>query len=137
MKTLRLTMLAMVFILGCTLTEAKPIMTDRVWAFGFSASFKDSIIYVTDIQNVEGAWIETKHKMLLGRDEYSRQLKNYLADTKGEPGRVCVVFFQLNRKKAEKQFKKLMKKYKKGYEVRFLNSNEFRFEAIEALPDDE
>ena len=117
-------------------TEAKPLKSNSVYMFGFSASFKDSVIYVTDIQNVQGAWIETKNKFLLGRDQYSYQLKTYMSETLNLPDRVSMVFFQLSKKKAEKQFVKLMKKYKKGYEVRYLNANEFKFEPIDMSPDE-
>ena len=118
-------------------TEAKRLKTNKVYMFGFSASFKDSTIYVTDIQNVPEAWIDTKTKFLLGRDNYSYQLKNYLTDKLNMPNRVCMVFFGMSKKKAEKEYLKLMKKYKKGYEVRYLNSGEFKFEAVDMSPDNQ
>ena len=111
--------------------SAKPIKTNRVYMFGFSASFKDSVIYVTDIQNVPGTWVESKNKFLLLRDEYSRQMKDYLEEKLQQEKRVCVVFYYLKKKKAEKEFLKLMKKYKKGYEVRYVNEKDFKFEAID------
>lgn len=129
------------YILLFTLTltalgiSAKSLKTNQVYMFGFSASFKDSIVYVTDIQHVEGAWIETKNKFLLGRDNYSYQLKNYLTDSLSRPDRICMVFYALKKKKAEKQYLKLMKKYKKGYEVRYLNAREFKFDAVDMSPD--
>ncbi len=115
--------------------SAKSLKTNQVYMFGFSASFKDSIVYVTDIQHVEGAWIETKNKFLLGRDNYSYQLKNYLTDSLNQQDRICMVFYALKKKKAEKLYLKLMKKYKKGYEVRYLNAREFKFDAVDMSPD--
>ena len=115
--------------------SAKPIKTNQVYMFGFSASFKDSVIYVTDIQNVPGAWIESKNKFLLLRDEYSRQMKDYLEEKLQQEKRVCVIFYYLKKKKAEKEFLKLMKKYKKGYEVRHVSAAEFKFEPIDMSPD--
>jgi hypothetical protein len=111
--------------------SAKPIKTNQVYMFGFSASFKDSVIYVTDIQNVPGTWVESKNKFLLLRDEYSRQMKDYLEEKLQQEKRVCVVFYYLKKKKAEKEFLKLMKKYKKGYEVRYVNEKDFKFEPID------
>ena len=111
--------------------SAKPLKTNQVYMFGFSASFKDSVIYVTDIQNVPGTWVESKNKFLLLRDEYSRQMKDYLEEKLQQEKRVCVVFYYLKKKKAEKEFLKLMKKYKKGYEVRYVNEKDFKFEAID------
>ena len=115
--------------------SAKLEMTNDIYMFGFSASFKDSVIYTTDIQNVEGLWIDTKHNFLLNRDEYSHQLKEYLTDTLQQPGRVCMVFFYNKKKKAEKEFLILMKKYRNGYEVRNVSASEFKFEAIDMSPD--
>ena len=111
--------------------SAKPLKTNQVYMFGFSASFKDSVIYVTDIQNVPGTWVESKNKFLLLRDEYSRQMKDYLEEKLQQEKRVCVVFYYLKKKKAEKEFLKLMKKYKKGYEVRHVNEKDFKLEAID------
>ena len=136
MKILRIMLFAML-ALSVSQTEAKPLKTNNVYIFGFSASFKDSVVYVTDIQNVPEAWVETKTKFLLGRDNYSYQMKNYLEDTKQQTHRVCMVFFALDKKKAEKKYLKLMKKYKKGYEVRYLNATEFKFQAVDMSPDEE
>ena len=42
-------------ILMVSSVEAKPLKTNKVYMFGFSASFKDSVVYVTEIQNVQEA----------------------------------------------------------------------------------
>ena len=115
--------------------SAKIEMKDNIYMFGFSASFKDSIVYTTDIQNVEGLWIDTKNNFLLNRDEYSHQLKVYLTEKLQQQNRICMVFFYDKKKKAEKEFLKLMKKYKKGYEVRHVSAAEFKFEPIDMSPD--
>ena len=135
MKILRTLLLAIV-ALTVLPTETKPLKTNQVYMFGFSASFKDSVVYVTDIQNVEGAWIETKTKFLMERENYSYQLKSYLEDTKQQSNRICMVFFELSKKKAEKQYLKLMKKYKKGYEVRYVNATEFKFQTVDVSQDE-
>ena len=130
MKSIRYILLLVVALTALG-ASAKPLKKNQVYMFGFSASFKDSIIYVTDIQNIPGAWIESKNKFLLLRDEYSRQMKDYLEEKLQQEKRVCVVFYYLKKKKAEKEFLKLMKKYKKGYEVRYVNEKDFKFEAID------
>ena len=130
MKSIRYILLLVVALTALG-ASAKPIKTNRVYMFGFSASFKDSVIYVTDIQNVPGTWVESKNKFLLLRDEYSRQMKDYLEEKLQQEKRVCVIFYYLKKKKAEKEFLKLMKKYKKGYEVRYVNEKDFKFEAID------
>ena len=130
MKSIRYILLLVVALIALG-ASAKPIKTNQVYMFGFSASFKDSVIYVTDIQNVPGTWVESKNKFLLVRDEYSRQMKDYLEEKLQQEKRVCVVFYYLKKKKAEKEFLKLMKKYKKGYEVRYVNEKDFKFEPID------
>jgi hypothetical protein len=130
MKSIRYILLLVVALIALG-ASAKPIKTNQVYMFGFSASFKDSVIYVTDIQNVPGMWVESKNKFLLLRDEYSRQMKDYLEEKLQQEKRVCVVFYYLKKKKAEKEFLKLMKKYKKGYEVRYVNEKDFKFEPID------
>ena len=130
MKSIKYILLLVVALIALG-ASAKPIKTNQVYMFGFSASFKDSVIYVTDIQNVPGTWVESKNKFLLVRDEYSRQMKDYLEEKLQQEKRVCVVFYYLKKKKAEKEFLKLMKKYKKGYEVRYVNEKDFKFEPID------
>ncbi len=132
---LRVWLLIAVMMLTCEVS-AKIVKTSHMYMFGFSASFKDSIVYVTDIQDVQGAWIDKKTKFLLGREKYSDQLKTFLTNQRQESGRVCVIFFKTKKKKAEKMYLKLMKKYKKGYEVRYLNATEFKFEAIDTNEDE-
>ncbi len=115
--------------------EAKRIKVPKIFMFGFSASFQDSIIYMTDVQEVEGAWYETKSKFLLGRQHYSYQLKDFLANTRQQPNRVCVVMFALTRKEAEKKFIKLRKEYtvkaKGKYDVRYLTTTDFKFQPVD------
>lgn len=134
MKSLRYILLLAVTLLTVE-ASAKIEMKDNIYMFGFSASFKDSIVYTTDIQNVEGLWIDTKNNFLLNRDEYSHQLKVYLTEKLQQQNRICMVFFYDKKKKAEKEFLKLMKKYKKGYEVRHVSAAEFKFEPIDMSPD--
>ena len=130
MKQLKYMLLLAALMLAANVS-AKMLKTSHMYMFGFSASFKDSVIYVTDIQDVQGVWIEKKSKFLMGRDKYSEQLKTHLTEQLRQNDRVCVVFFNKSKKKAEKKYLKLMKKYKKGYDIRYLNVTEFKFEVID------
>lgn len=124
-------MLLMAALMLVSTVSAKTVQTSHMYMFGFSASFKDSVIYVTDIQDVQGAWFDKKKKFLVGRDQYAGQLQTHLTEQRQLSNRVCVVFFKKSKKKAEKQYLKLMKKYKNGYDIRYLNSSEFKFEAVD------
>ena len=135
MKIFKYIMLALLLAGSTTEAFAKKVKTDHMYMFGFSASFKDSTIYITDIQDVQGAWYNTKTKFLLGRDNYSYQLKEYMANQQQQPNRVCMVFFATSKKKAEKQLQKIKKKYVEKapgvYAVRYLTSSDFKFEAVD------
>jgi len=82
MRTRFFTLLAVCFtlaVLGIASTaSAKKVAVPKMYMFGFAASFTDSIVHFTDIQEVDSAWIDTKSKFLLSREEYSYQLRDYL-----------------------------------------------------------
>jgi len=84
---------------------------------------------------------DSLHKVVIeGRyygDKTFPSLNNYLADSLQQQKRISMVFFSLKKKKAEKQYMKLMKKYKKGYEVRYLNASDFKFKAVDMSPDNQ
>lgn len=115
--------------------QAKRMKVPKMYMFGFSASFQDSIVYMTDVQEVEGAWYDTKTKFLMGRQHYSYQLKDFLANNMQQPNRVCVVMYALTRKEAEKKFIKLRKEYtikaKGKYDVRYLTTADFQFQPVD------
>lgn len=116
--------------------EAKTVKARHMYIFGFAASFKDSVVYMTEIQDVQGALYDTKTKFLLGRDSYSDQLKTYFKEKMKLSDRVCMVMFSISKKKAEKKYLKLRKKYvgnKKRpstYEVRYVTTQDFEFETV-------
>lgn len=140
MKIIKYIVLALMVTMTVEL-QAKPVKPAHVYMFGFSASFQDSIVYVTDIQDVQGAWIESKTKFLLGRDNYSYQLKEHFTNNLQDPDRVCMVFYATSKSKAEKIMKKLMKKYVpnhkkskkkwKTYDVRYITTAYFNFSPID------
>jgi hypothetical protein len=134
MKYLKYIVLALLVCVAMG-AEAKTVKARHMYVFGFAASFKDSVVYMTEIQDVQGAMYDTKTKFLLGRDSYSDQLKTYFRETMQMPNRVCMVMFSTSKKKAEKQYLKLRSKYlsKKhtsSYEVRYVTMQDFKFEPV-------
>ena len=123
--------------------DAKKVQVPHMYMFGFAASFKDSVVYMTEIQDVKGVWYDTKSKFLLGRDNYSAQLKEHFKEKLSMPDRVCMVFFAKSMKKAEKKYLKLRKKYlsdKKhtsSYEVRYVTTQDFQFEPVDMSEEEE
>ena len=127
MKIFKLFTLALVLTAFAVKVQAKPIQPAHVYMFGFAGSFKDSVVYITEIEDVKGAWIDSKSKFLLNRSDYSYQLKMHMTDQYQQPERVCVVFYATSKKKIEKKLKKLRKKYKELTPL----PTEFHFEVIE------
>lgn len=99
-----------------------------VYLAGVSASFTDSLVYFTDIQRVDSAALDEKG-LLVGRSQYSLQLKDYLEQHQGGVNRTCFMFFNTKKKKLEKEMHKLKAKYQKGNTLvlKELGSS-FRFE---------
>ena len=126
--------------IGINEAVAKKRQLSHIYMFGFSASFNDSIIYFTDIQTVDSAWIDDKSLFLQGREIYSQQLKDYFAASM-QPNRICVVIYAPTLKEAEKKYLKLKRQYTVKhaghYDVRYLNENEFHFTSVNMAPDDE
>lgn len=124
--------------LGLT-AEAKKTMVPKMYMFGISASFNDTIIYFTNVQEVDSAWIESRNKFLLDRSNYSLQLKEFLARKMQLPQRTCIVYYNTNRTKLEKKFIKIRQLYTKPkkrqtnhFDVRYLEEGEFTFKALDA-----
>lgn len=132
--------LLLLSLIFATTTEAKIKVAPKLYIFGFSASFKNSIVYLTNIQELDSAWVDSKSKFLCGRDQYSAQMKDYLASTINDPHRTCVVMFSTKKSDAEKKYMKLKRTYtdkakaKDGYEVNYIDTRDFQFNAVDMTP---
>ena len=68
-------LIATAMLLGVVIqVSAKDKEVSKVYMFGFAASFNDSTIYITDIQEIKGAYVAERTKFLVNRDENSYQL---------------------------------------------------------------
>lgn len=121
----------------CTTMEAKKVQVPKMYMFGMAASFNDTIVYFTNVQELDSAWIEKKNKFLQARQLYSYQLRDYLASAKQMPHRTCIVFAYKSKKKAEKKYLKMRqlympsKKQRQGYDIRLLGNDDFKFKVID------
>lgn len=138
MKIIKHLFVAATFILAASTTaEAKNGNVPQcVYMFGFAASFNDTIVHFTEIQAVDSVWLSRGNKFLLSRDNYSYQLRQYLADRQ-MPNRTCVVFYDRKLSRIQKKFLKMKKLYATGTkgkpsrnEVRSIALGEFRFTPI-------
>lgn len=127
MKTIKLLgSLLLVFFL-CSAFSLKGNKSKPLYVLGVSASFSDSLVFFTTIQQLEG--VHLHNKMLPERAQYSYQLKNHLESTQGLANRTCFVYFSHNRKSLQKTITKLENKYSKGgvVAIRELGADSFEF----------
>ncbi len=135
MKILRIIAVC-VLLLTAVSSQAKRPVVCKMYMFGFAASFNDTIIHITDIQEVDSAWINSRSKQLLGREQYSYQLRDYLTDSLQMPHRTCVVFYHQDRKKLEKKYSRLTRLYympkagQQHYDIRRLEKGQFHFRSV-------
>lgn len=126
-------LVALAAMLFATDVHAKKLKKD-IYLFGCSASFTDSIVYITDVQVIEGVKITSKSLVLPDRESYSAQLKDFLAEKMNLPHRTCFVIFSDKAKKITKKLTKLKNLYTVKspgkYDVRYLRLDDFRFTVV-------
>lgn len=127
-------------VLGMTASaEAKKMPVPKMYVFGMAASFTDSVVVFTDVQELDSAWIDAKSKFLLERDQYSFQLRDYMAEKMQMPHRTCIVFFNQDREKLEKKYVKMRRLYtqsgkgQKQFDLRFLEQSDFKFKDLPSV----
>ena len=111
-----------------TSITAKPKQT-KVYIFGVSINFTDSVTYLTDVQVLDPAYIETKTGFLYDRSIYSQQLQIWMEHAKEQPNTTCTIFFSTKRSKLEEKFIKVRDKYTKDQStiLNILDAGEFKF----------
>lgn len=135
-KIIYILMTVVTFGMSAT-TEAKKVQVPKMYIFGIAASFNDTIVHFTNVQEIDSAWIEKRNKFLQARQLYSYQLRDFLASEKQMPRRTCIVYAHKNKKKVEKKYLKMRKLYMpskkqhQGYDIRLLNNSDFQFKVID------
>lgn len=123
---------ALMIIALCVASKAmaEEKIVPGVYAFGMSASFSDSTVYITDIQWIDSVWMDTKTGFILERGSYSNQLRNYLS-LKGVEYPTCIFFFDKKMKKLGKKFRQIKEKYvlSNRFDVKYVDPEEFSFKA--------
>ncbi len=135
MRIRKLILASTMLLMLCASVSAK-VRCLPIYAFGVSASFTDSLVYFTDIQIIDSAWIDDKSLFLLNRSSYSNQLRSYFAG-RGEGTRTCIFSFATSEKKIMKKYDRMRRKftYKKkkersNFDVRDLSSSDFKFTIV-------
>ncbi len=129
-------MLSLLLAVGGAEAKRSSSQTEKIYIFGMAAAFTDTIVHFTPIEEVDSAWIDKK-QFLMGREQYSYQLRDYLAKQLLMTQRTCLVVFDKNRKKLEKKYARMLKLYttppKQGrsYDVRHIEQQDFRFHSVD------
>lgn len=99
-----------------------------VYVFGVGASFKDSIVYFTEVQAVDSVVLD-RSGFLPRRESYAYQLKNYLEYERNHPDYTCAIYFSENKNKLEKEASKVRKQYEKAntFVIEKVASSDFSF----------
>ena len=139
MRLIKPLMIAIALMAAGTMkVQAQDVKVPQAYMFGFVASFNDSTVYFTNIQQVDNAWVTKKKQFLAGRSQYSNQLREFFANKRNMPNRTCVVVANVDRKKLEKKYIKMKNKYlvksKKPYDVRNIAESDFKFETVDMAP---
>lgn len=98
-----------------------------VYAYGVSASFKDSVVYFTELQVLDSVKLE--NGLLPRRYEYSQQLKTFMEESMHQSHETCIIFFGRDKETLQKNEKKLRQKYLKDHTVtvKAISAAEFKF----------
>ncbi|MDO4163438.1 MAG: hypothetical protein Q4D56_03490 [Bacteroides sp.] len=126
MKFIRIVFaLTLVFTL-CSAFSFKGKTEKQVYAFGFAASFKDTVAYYTEIQVLDSVQL-TALGLLPQRDLYSYQLKNYLEYDLNKADYTCMIFFSESKAKLEQEANKVKSKYVKDNVLQAIDPSAFKF----------
>ena len=122
-------------------TSARNYMVPKAYMFGFIASFNDSIVFFTDVQEVDSVWLQSKKNLLAGRANYAAQLREFFSTNFNLNNRTCVVISSQKRKDVEKKYQKMIKQYTVKnagkYDVHYVNASEFKFRPVNMDDSDE
>lgn len=90
----------------------KPVsQSDVMYLFAVGINFNDSTVYLSDIIPVNYLRLEQKTGFLPYRTDFSLQFREYLEGKLGLVNETTSVFFHKKRKKIEKYYSKLKKRY--------------------------
>ena len=132
-------LLAAILTVGQADAKGKKVVQKPVYMIGVGISFVDSMVFITDMHRVDSVTLQKKTKFLCDRQLYSFQLQRFLEGTyKGGPY-VPSVFCSTNRKKMERRYLSLHKRYVQAQDKRMalIDQGQFRFKAEKYIPEEE
>ena len=120
------------FALLALLAAAGVQAQKRVYAFAYATCLKDSVVYVSTMQQIPDAQIG-KDGFLNYRADFGAQFGAYVQQHFDHPNVTSVVVFHKQRKKLEKRYLKMRKlaQQQQGKRIVEINYSDFRFQAVE------
>lgn len=106
----------------------------KVYIFGFASSFADTVAYMTDVQELDSAYV-MGNGFLADRALYSLQFYAHVNEKRGVANPTTAVFFSPKAKTLQKKYQKVKQKYMKdpSLELVIVPRNEFAFEVEEYM----
>lgn len=101
--------------------------TGRVYLFGVCQQLTDSVVYITNIHEMDSLDLDRKTGYLPFRSEFSLQLKEYMEGTQRLVHQTACVFFSDSRKKLSKKFYKIKKRFLDNPYTKVVMIDEERF----------
>ncbi len=104
--------------------EQKP-----VYICGYAINFTDSTVFLTEVQCIDTAYVESKNGFLMDRNQYSSQLNHYMKKHSGGKNYTCMVLFDRKQSRLQKRVEKIRKRNGKDYgtHLKTLSTAEFQF----------
>ena len=102
----------------------------QAYAFSVGMSPTDSTVYMTDVLILQQAQVVKSNGFLVGRQDYSSQFRNFLAQL-DLPNRTCATVFSEKYKKISKEYDKMKADLiKRGFKISVIDQTEFRYIVI-------
>lgn len=103
-----------------------------IYGFAYSTNLKDSIVYLTAVQQIPEAQLG-KNDFLNYRSDYGAQFSHYIQDFYDIPQVMTIMYFDKNRAKVEKRYLKVRKTAQQEQRKRIIEIgySDFKFSPIE------
>ena len=99
-----------------------------VYVMGVSYAFTDSVVYFTEIQQMDSiVFGGDDHDFLPSRQHYSYELSDYMAEKEGMPARTSALLYSKKLSKLQKKEANLKKKLLKKNKTVLYLGNRFSF----------
>lgn len=118
MRILKMICLLVTLVCTTVVFAGSGVKQKAVYVFGYAQSNSDSLIYVTDIQRIDTAFLVKKGGFLLGRQVFSEQLRSFLDHSYGSKNAICNIFFSTKRSTLVKTYDRVT--------LRVNNNDDFR-----------